>query len=74
MIVADLREVEAARVAAGIMAAGGRAQALALNVADEAAWEIASGFVIREFGRLDLLVNSAGISAAAPVAEMTLAE
>jgi NAD(P)-dependent dehydrogenase (short-subunit alcohol dehydrogenase family) len=74
IIVADVREAEATSVASEIVTAGGRACALALDVADEAAWEAAIGFVTQEFGRLDVLVNSAGISAAAPVAEMTLAE
>lgn len=74
VIVADLREPEAARVAAGIAAMGACARVLALDVTDESGWEAASAFVTKEFGRLDVLVNSAGISAAAPIAEMALAD
>src|SRR5271155_627433 len=33
-----------------------------LDVTDEAAWEAALAETVREFGRLDILVNAAGIS------------
>jgi NAD(P)-dependent dehydrogenase (short-subunit alcohol dehydrogenase family) len=44
------------------------------DVADEAAWERVIGAVLEEHGRLDLLVNNAGISTVAPVTDMTLAQ
>jgi NAD(P)-dependent dehydrogenase (short-subunit alcohol dehydrogenase family) len=49
-------------VAAGIRAAGGRATAQALDVRDRAAVDAAVAACVGEFGRLDVLVECAGIS------------
>jgi NAD(P)-dependent dehydrogenase (short-subunit alcohol dehydrogenase family) len=69
------------RVVAGDIDPAGRAVAtdagalfVEHDVADETAWERVMQFVLAEHGRLDLLVNNAGISMAAPVSEMTLAQ
>jgi NAD(P)-dependent dehydrogenase (short-subunit alcohol dehydrogenase family) len=48
--------------AARIRAAGGRAAGSALDVCDRAAVDAAVAFVMREFGRLDIVLESAGIS------------
>src|SRR5271169_979908 len=56
----DGAAVEAA--AARIRVAGGRAAASALDVRDRAAVDAAVAAVVREFGRLDILLESAGIS------------
>jgi len=48
--------------AARIRAAGGRAAASALDVCDRAANDMAVAAVVREFGRLDIMLESAGIS------------
>src|ERR1700712_5444064 len=48
--------------AAGIIAAGGKAKALAVDVADGAAIAKASADLIAEFGVIDILVNNAGIT------------
>ena len=48
--------------AAGIVAAGGRAKALAVDVADGAAVAAASAALLAEFGHIDILVNNAGIT------------
>lgn len=72
--VADLDAAGAERAAREIDAAGGRALALTLDVTAEASWEKAMTAVLEAFGRLDVAVNNAGISAASPVAETTLAE
>ena len=48
--------------AAGIVAAGGKAKALAVDVADGAAVAKASAELIAEFGHIDILVNNAGIT------------
>ncbi len=42
-----------------------------LDVTREADWEAVIAAVVREHGRLDVLVNSAGISFACPVADMS---
>ena len=49
-------------VAAGITAAGGKAKALAVDVADGAAVKQASESLLAEFGHIDILVNNAGIT------------
>jgi len=48
--------------AAAIIAAGGKAKALAVDVADGAAIAKASAELITEFGHIDILVNNAGIT------------
>ncbi len=48
--------------AAAITAAGGRARALAVDVADGAAVAKASADLLAEFGVMDILVNNAGIT------------
>src|SRR5262245_32292766 len=50
------------------------ARPLPFDVTDEAGWEPAVGRVLAEAGRLDVLVHSAGVSAGAPLADMTLAD
>lgn len=49
-------------VAAGIVAAGGKAKALAVDVADGTAVKAASEQLLAEFGQIDILVNNAGIT------------
>src|SRR3954454_16191606 len=63
---ADVDEAAAERTA---QAAGPGAVPQRLDVTDEASWEAAIGRVMSERGRLDVLVNSAGVSAGAPLAE-----
>ncbi|HVT73779.1 MAG TPA: 3-oxoacyl-[acyl-carrier-protein] reductase [Lacunisphaera sp.] len=48
--------------AAAIVAAGGRAQARAVDVADGEAVAKASAELLAEFGQIDILVNNAGIT------------
>jgi NAD(P)-dependent dehydrogenase (short-subunit alcohol dehydrogenase family) len=69
---ADVNTSGADETAKQITAAGGAAWACALDVTSEAAWERAIEQAVRERGRLDILVNCAGIAAAAPIAETTL--
>lgn len=57
----DLDGAAAEEVAAAIRAAGGRARAFTASVTDRAAVEAAMAGVVAEFGRLDVLVNNAGI-------------
>src|SRR5580704_992789 len=49
-------------IAAKIRTAGGRAAASALDVRDRAAVDAAVAAVVREFGRLDIVLESAGIA------------
>ena len=61
------------RVQRAIARLGG-GEGIQLDVTDEAAWEEAIQRLLSTHGRLDILVNSAGVSAAAPLAEMALTE
>lgn len=59
--VTDRDAVGAEKVAAGIRAGAGRAFALAHDVSSEADWDRVMAAIIGEHGRLDVLVNNAGI-------------
>jgi NAD(P)-dependent dehydrogenase (short-subunit alcohol dehydrogenase family) len=62
VIVGDLLEREGREVAAKIAAEGGQARFLKLDVTDEGDWRKAVATAVESFGRLDVLVNNAGIS------------
>jgi 3-oxoacyl-[acyl-carrier protein] reductase len=64
----------AAAVVESATAAGAGALAVAADVADTGAMAAAVGRVVAAFGRIDILVTSAGISHHRAVAEMTEAE
>jgi 3alpha(or 20beta)-hydroxysteroid dehydrogenase len=67
--VCDVRDAEGEAVAREI---GASAVYLHLDVTSESDWAQAVDATSRRFGRLDVLVNNAGIAEAAPLAEMTL--
>src|SRR5437899_649386 len=62
LVCADIDAAAAEASAARIRAAGGRATALTLDVRDRAAVDAAVAATVREFGRLDVLLDSAGVS------------
>ena len=59
-------------IAEAITKEGGDALFCELDVADEGAWERALTAATSRFGRVDVLVNNAGIATTAPLTEMTL--
>ena len=70
---ADLVEPEADEVGTSDTTTS-RTVHMRLDVREEADWETAVSAVLEREGRLDVLVNSAGIAAASPLADTTLAE
>lgn len=69
--VVDIDEAAAREVADGIVAEGGRAMALACDVADQAQVLAAVASVAEHFGGIDILFSNAGIGDRAPAEEMT---
>jgi 3alpha(or 20beta)-hydroxysteroid dehydrogenase len=67
--VCDVRDDEGKAVAEAI---GASARYLHLDVTREEDWAVAVAETVGAFGRLDVLVNNAGIGDGAPLAEMTL--
>jgi NAD(P)-dependent dehydrogenase (short-subunit alcohol dehydrogenase family) len=70
----DLRADAAEATARRAVEAGHRASAHALDVREEAQWEAVIAHAVRAQGPLRVLVNCAGISAAQPLPETSLAD
>jgi NAD(P)-dependent dehydrogenase (short-subunit alcohol dehydrogenase family) len=66
VVIGDVLEREGAGVAASIQAAGGDALFVRLDVSQEAQWTEAVRATVARHGRLDVLINNAGISGAVP--------
>jgi NAD(P)-dependent dehydrogenase (short-subunit alcohol dehydrogenase family) len=62
VVLADVLEREGAQVAGSIAEEGGDAAFVALDVSDEAQWRRVIGATVVRHGRLEVLVNNAGIS------------
>lgn len=69
VVTVDLAPPE--ETAAAVLAAGGRALAIAANVADQAAVRAMVAAALREFAKVDVLVSNAGIGFPDPVLEIT---
>ncbi len=72
VVVTDVNEAGVKDTAAQIEAAGGEALALVQDVTDENRWKEVINATVERFGRLDVLVNNAGIAVLAPMSELTL--
>jgi 3(or 17)beta-hydroxysteroid dehydrogenase len=72
VVVTDIQEADGAAVAQAIEAAGGRALFVKHNVAQEADWQRVIKETLGAFGRLDIVVNNAGIGKTTNVEEDTL--
>jgi 3(or 17)beta-hydroxysteroid dehydrogenase len=72
--IGDILEDEGRQLEAAIAAAGGEAMFVHLDVTHEAAWQHAVEATVSRFGRLDVLVNNAGISGRGRVEDTTVKE
>jgi 3-oxoacyl-[acyl-carrier protein] reductase len=71
LVLADLQATKAEAVAAEVRALGADAMAVAVDVADEASVNHLAEQTFARFGRVDILVNDAGIYLKAPVTQKT---
>jgi 3(or 17)beta-hydroxysteroid dehydrogenase len=62
VVLADVLEAEGKQVADKIVSAGGQARFVKLDVTNDAEWDAAIKAALSAFGKLDVLVNNAGIS------------
>ena len=62
VVIGDMLDAEGRKVADEIKAAGGTAEFVRLDVTDEASWKSAIDHTMKAHGRLDIVVNNAGIS------------
>ncbi len=74
VLCADLKPDSAQSTAEEIVRTGRTAIALGLDAREEAHWGKAVATTLREWGRLDILVHCAGVSAASPLADTPLDE
>ncbi|GAA4509455.1 glucose 1-dehydrogenase [Brevibacterium yomogidense] len=71
VVVADVNEDLGGAQAESIRAAGGSAEFLRLDVTDLDEWKDCISFTEKRFGKLNILVNNAGISCSLSIAETT---
>lgn len=74
VLVSDIQDAAGKNVVAEIVQAGRRASYLHHDVASEEAWIEAIGVAQKTHGRLDVLVNNAGIAIAGPITELSLTD
>ena len=75
VVFGDIRDAEGQRVEAGIRARGGDAVYLHLDVTSDEDWRNAVAETVRRHGKLDILINNAGIVIPrVPIEERTVAE
>lgn len=70
LVLADLNEAEAARVGRECEAAGAPSLGMSMDVTSETSVEDGMAAAVQRFGRLDILVNSAGISLRYPAFDL----
>ena len=74
VVITDLQDAKGADVVAAIQAMGGRAEYHHHDVTQEQAWIDVMAAIKARHGRLDVLVNNAGIGISASVLDMSLAD
>ena len=74
VVIGDIASPDGPEVSHHLAALGAGAEYLLLDVADETAWRTAAAHVSDRHGRLDVLVNNAGVDCVGPVNEIALAD
>ncbi|WNC93554.1 3-hydroxybutyrate dehydrogenase [Paraburkholderia sp. FT54] len=74
VVIADLNLENAQKVASSIIAAGGKALAVAMDVTNEEAVNSGIERAVRELGSIDVLVSNAGIQIVAPIEEYAFSD
>ena len=69
IVATDLNLAAAEETASAVRGAGGTAIALAHDVGEETQWTAVMDATHKAFGRLDVLVNNAGVSGKGPLAD-----
>ena len=72
--IADINQQAADAAAAEIIAAGGKAIGVAMDVTDEAAVNAGTEKVVAAFGRLDILIYNAGVQIINPIDQFAFAD
>jgi NAD(P)-dependent dehydrogenase (short-subunit alcohol dehydrogenase family) len=72
VVIGDILEAEGTQVEAAIRGAGGAAAFVRLDVTSEGDWRVALDIAVSRFGKLDVLVNNAGIGGPGRVEDTTL--
>src|ERR1700744_2742239 len=74
VVIADLNLENAQKVAVSIVAAGGTALAVEMDVTNEEVVNAGVECAVREFGIIDVLVSNAGIQIVAPIDEYAFSD
>ena len=74
VVIGDMLDEEGKRTEAGINESGGECVFIHLDVTDETAWQDAVAATVARFGKLDVLVNNAGVSGGRGFLEDTTVE
>ncbi|TDN61905.1 3-hydroxybutyrate dehydrogenase [Paraburkholderia sp. BL10I2N1] len=74
VVIADLNLENAQKVASSIVAAGGKALAVAMDVTSEEAVNSGIERAVKELGSLDVLVSNAGIQIVAPIEDYAFSD